>query len=116
MDDAAVAKAIKVLRNFQVMQKDCENLRDQVALVVSPTDEKVSPPGQKFLTSKNSNCYKERGGSACVMLNCYSGGDDRVFKNWLREFEAKMLQCQPSYLDDITPPPERTAAAAPAKQ
>jgi len=96
MSDADVHEASVKIRNFQVLQKDCENMRDTVPLLISPTSEKVSPPGTNFMQAKKKlNCYKLKNASMCVQLNCYTGHDDTVFKDHLREFEARMMACEP---------------------
>jgi len=95
MSDADVHEASVKIRNFQVLQKDCENLRDTVPMLISPTSEKVSPPGHNFLSNKKLNCYKIKNGDACVQLNCYTGHDDNIFRDHLREFEARMQSCEP---------------------
>lgn len=64
---------------------------------------------------KHLNCYKPKKGDVCVQLNCYTGPDDTVFKNNLREFEAKMMACEPEP-EDLNPVPgaPTPAAATPA--
>lgn len=109
-----VHEASVKIRNFQVLQKDCENMRDTVPLLISPKNEKVSPPGQEFISDKKLNCYKLKDGDACVQLNCYSGHEDTTFKDHLREFEARMMSCEPEPEDINTTKAEEAEAAAPA--
>merc|ERR1719171_2706593 len=111
MNDEEVHTASVKIRNFQVLQKDCEQMRDTVPMLISPTSEKGSPPGQNFLPkNKHTNCYKMKGGDACVQLNCYTGHDDTAFRDHLREFEARMMACEPEP-EDISPTP---GAASPS--
>jgi len=119
MNDQDVHAASVKIRNFQILQKDCENMRDTVPMLISPTSEKVSPPGHNFMQAKKPlNCYKLKNGDACVQLNCYTGPDDTIFRNHLREFEARMQSCEPEP-EDISPPPgavsAQTATTANAK-
>merc|ERR1719359_698028 len=80
-------------------------------MLISPTSEKVSPPGTDFLQAKKKlNCYKLKNASVCVQLNCYTGHDDAVFRDHLREFEARMMACEPEP-EDINPVP---GAASPS--
>merc|ERR1719359_2360260 len=84
-------------------------------MLISPTSEKVSPPGTDFLQAKKKlNCYKLKNASVCVQLNCYTGHDDSVFRDHLREFEAKMSACEPEPEDQPGSPAETSPAAAAA--
>jgi len=113
MSDADVHEASVKIRNFQVLQKDCENMRDTVPLLISPTSEKVSPPGTNFMQAKKPlNCYKLKNASVCVQLNCYTGHDDTVFKDHLREFEARMMACEPEPEDINAAPGAPTPTTA----
>lgn len=98
-----VHEASVKIRRFQILQQDCANMRDTVPMLISPTSEKVSPPGQQFLSLKQKlNCYKGKGGDTCLQLNCYTGHDDTIFRDHLREFEAKMMNCEPEPEDQGT--------------
>eukprot|EP00427_Karlodinium_veneficum_P010128 CAMPEP_0169076166 /NCGR_PEP_ID=MMETSP1015-20121227/8205_1 /TAXON_ID=342587 /ORGANISM="Karlodinium micrum, Strain CCMP2283" /LENGTH=327 /DNA_ID=CAMNT_0009135615 /DNA_START=90 /DNA_END=1070 /DNA_ORIENTATION=+ len=84
------------IRRFQILQQDCANMRDTVPYLVSPTNETHNPPGHQFLSVKTKlNCYKAKGGDTCLQLNCYSGIEDSIFRDRLREYEAKMMACEP---------------------
>lgn len=75
-------------------------MRDTVPKLISPTSDSVSPVGQQFAPSghfkdEKLNCYNPKNGDVCLQLNCYTGHDDMAFRDRLREFEAKMQECEP---------------------
>lgn len=95
-----VHEAVVKLRRFQMLQQDCVQMRDTVPTLISPTSEKVLPAGQQFqpdglgLDKEPLNCYKGKDSPVCVQLNCYTGHDDTSFRDNMREFEAKMAECE----------------------
>mmetsp|Transcript_99087 Transcript_99087/g.171776 ORF Transcript_99087/g.171776 Transcript_99087/m.171776 type:complete len:511 (+) Transcript_99087:65-1597(+) len=100
MNDQEVHEASVKLRRFQIFQQDCVDMRDTIPKLISPTSDSVQPPGQMFAPSghyktEKLNCYNPKNGDVCLQLNCYTGHDDAIFRDHLREFEAKMMECEP---------------------
>jgi len=91
------------IRRFQILSADCEMIRDQVPkLAGSLKKEEFAISGE--MNGHQLNCYKAKDSTACQQLNCYRGFDDEALQNHLREFKAKMDQCQPEkdFPDDST--------------
>lgn len=99
-------RAISLIRRFQVLQNDCESMRENI-VKVTPDDN-----GERFegkVGARVLNCYVKPGVEGCQQLNCYNGPDDAKFRNNLKKFRSRMQAC---VHDQEAEKEEKTATAS----